>query len=100
MGQGDPHPEHGLRLFLLGLGGLPSRPGPIRWTNIPGLDATKQSVLLNGGRRMEITIGSESEIAADSDLARRLKSAGLVLGLEGRTQAETLLRIKAEFPAV
>lgn len=57
-------------------------------------------MLLNGGRRVEITIESESEFAADSDLARRLKSAGLVLGLEGRTQAKTLLRIKAEFPAV
>lgn len=83
-----------------GTGAAPRDPGPIRWSNIPGLDAAKQSVLLNGGRRVEITIESESEFAADSDLARRLKSSGLVLGLEGRTQAKTLLRIKAEFPAV
>lgn len=83
-----------------GTGAAPRDPGPIRWTNIPGLDAAKESVLLNGGRRVEITIESESEFAADSDLARRLKNAGLVLGLEGRTQAKTLLRIKAEFPPV
>ena len=82
-----------------GQGAIPMDPRPLRWPDIPGLDAAIEGVLKNQSTRTTISIDSSTEFKRDSRLAGRLKSAGFSLGATSESNNVTVLKVEALFPS-
>ena len=81
-----------------GQGAIPMDPRPLRWPDIPGLDAAIEGVLKNQSTRTTISIDSSTEFKRDSKLAGRLQGAGFSLGATSESNNVTVLKVEAHFP--
>lgn len=81
-----------------GQGALPMDPRPLRWPDIPGLEAAVEGVLKNQSTRTTISIDSSTDYKRDSKLAGRLRGAGFSLGATSETNNVTVLKVEALFP--
>jgi len=81
-----------------GAGSPPHDPAPLKWPQLPGLEAARIGVLKNRSTMVKIEIESSADFQAESEIAAGLKKLGFSLGVEVKSTKTHSFKIAAYFP--